>query len=78
MGASLLSFRDVMEGRLGNIKMPLLLIWGKEDRLIPYDVALRLLRELPQARLITAEGCGHLVLWDCPNQTVPEMIAFLQ
>jgi pimeloyl-ACP methyl ester carboxylesterase len=78
MGSSLLSFRETLDGRLGNIKVPVLVIWGKEDRLIPYEVALRFQRELPEATLVTLEGCGHLVLWDCSNRALPEVIAFLR
>lgn len=78
MGASLLSFRDALDGRLEKIKMPVLLVWGKEDQLIPYEVALRLKHELPQAQLVTAERCGHLVLWECPDQSLPEIISFLR
>jgi pimeloyl-ACP methyl ester carboxylesterase len=78
MGASLLSFREVLDGRLGSIKMPVLIIWGKDDRLIPYDVALRFERELPNAKLVSIEGCGHLVLWECSDRAIPEVITFLQ
>ena len=78
MGASLLSFREVLDDRLGNIKTPVLVIWGKDDRLIPYEVALRFQRELPSAKLVTIEGCSHMVLWDCRERALPEVIAFLR
>ncbi len=58
--------------------MPVLIIGGKEDRLIPYEVALRLQHELPQAKLVTLEGCGHLVLWECSDRALPDVIAFLR
>jgi len=61
-----------------NVRMPVLLIWGKADRLIPYEVALRLQRESPQARLVGLEGCSHLVLWECPDRALPEVLSFLQ
>ena len=78
MGTSLLSFRDALDGRLGSVKIPVLVIWGKEDRLIPYEVALRFQRELPQAQLVSLEGCGHMVLWDCRERALPEVLAFLR
>jgi pimeloyl-ACP methyl ester carboxylesterase len=58
--------------------MPILVIWGKEDRLIPYTVALRFQRELPRAKLVTIEGCGHMVLWDCSDRALAEVIAFIR
>jgi pimeloyl-ACP methyl ester carboxylesterase len=78
MGASLLSFRDALDGRLENVRMPVLLLWGKADRLISYEVAQRFERELPQAKLVALEGCGHLVLWDCSDRALPEVLAFLR
>ncbi len=66
VGTSALTFRDALDGKLMNVRMPVLLIWGKADRLIPYEVALRLQRELPQAKLIGLEGCSHLVFWGMP------------
>ena len=77
MGASLLSFRDALDGRLEKVRMPVLLIWGKEDRLISYEVAHRFEGELPHAKLIILEGCGHLVLWECGDRVLPEVLAFL-
>jgi pimeloyl-ACP methyl ester carboxylesterase len=77
MGSSLLSFREALDGRLGNLNMPILVIWGKEDRLIPYTVA-RFQRELPGAKLVTIESCGHMVLWDCSDRALPEVTAFIR
>lgn len=45
---------------------------------IPYEVAKRFERELPQAKLVAVEGCGHLVLWDCGDRAIPEVLAFLR
>lgn len=78
MGASLLSFRDVLDGRLGDLKIPVLIVWGKEDRIIPFEVALRFQRELPGAKLLALEGCSHMVLWDCSEGSLPEVLAFLR
>jgi pimeloyl-ACP methyl ester carboxylesterase len=78
VGQSLLSFRDALDGRLENVRMPVLLVWGTADRLIPFEVARRFERELPHAKLVALEGCGHLVLWDCGDRAVPEVLAFLR
>ncbi len=76
--ASLLSFRDAMDGRLAGVRMPTLIVWGKAERMVPYEVALRLQRELPQARLLGVEGAGHLVLWEAADRVLPEVLAFLR
>jgi len=78
VGKSALSFRDALDGKLRRVRMPVLILWGKEDRLIPYEVALRLQRQLPQAKLIGLEGCGHLVFWECRDQALTEVLSMLQ
>ena len=43
----------------GAIEAPVLLIHGSEDRIVPLEHALALLRALPDARLHVFGGCGH-------------------
>jgi pimeloyl-ACP methyl ester carboxylesterase len=74
---SLLSRRDVLEGRLGRVRMPVLLVSGTADRLVPHDVALRMQREMPHAELVELEGCGHQALLDCRRQALPPILRFL-
>jgi pimeloyl-ACP methyl ester carboxylesterase len=41
------------------VDVPVLLIHGSEDRIVPLEHALALLRALPDARLHVFGGCGH-------------------
>jgi len=50
---------DLVE-RYPEIDVPTLLIWGREDPVVPLWVGERLQRELPHARLHVFERCGHL------------------
>jgi pimeloyl-ACP methyl ester carboxylesterase len=45
--------------RLAATRLPVLLIWGEEDRLLPVDRARGAVRRLPGARLEVIEGAGH-------------------
>jgi pimeloyl-ACP methyl ester carboxylesterase len=63
-GASLLSFQDALDG-------------GKEDRLISYSTTTKLSQEIPQAKIVGFDGCSHLVLWECTERVMPEVLAFL-
>jgi pimeloyl-[acyl-carrier protein] methyl ester esterase len=45
---------------LPEIHCPALLIHGVEDKICPYGAAEELLAQLPQAKLISIEGCGHV------------------
>jgi 2-hydroxy-6-oxonona-2,4-dienedioate hydrolase len=50
--------------RLTELKMPLLLIYGREDRARAAERATVLKERYPQLDLHFAEGCKHLVPWD--------------
>jgi pimeloyl-ACP methyl ester carboxylesterase len=44
------------------IQAPTLLVWGREDRVSPPPFGERLASELPHARLVVLERCGHNVM----------------
>ncbi|MFL6333904.1 MAG: alpha/beta fold hydrolase [Pyrinomonadaceae bacterium] len=52
---------DMLDGKLGAIKQPVLLVWGREDGLTPLArEGEKFKRELPGAQLIVFEQCGHV------------------
>jgi len=53
--------------RLTELKMPLLLIYGREDRARAAERAALLHERYPQLDLHFAEGCKHLVPWDAAD-----------
>jgi 2-hydroxy-6-oxonona-2,4-dienedioate hydrolase len=53
--------------RLAELKMPLLLIYGREDRARAAERAALLHERYPQLDLHFAEGCKHLVPWDAAD-----------
>jgi len=52
--------RADLSGRLGELRMPTLVLWGEEDRLVPVAVGHALAEALPDARFEALAGCGHL------------------
>lgn len=56
------------EGQLRNLRVPVRLIWGVSDRLMPLDYARRLLAALPDARLVTLDRCGHIPQQEAPDR----------
>jgi 2-hydroxymuconate-semialdehyde hydrolase len=50
---------SLSEAELRAIDAPVLLIHGSEDRIVPVDHGLALLRALPDARMHIFGGCGH-------------------
>ena len=69
--------RDWLNGTLQRADMPVLIVWGKQDALIPLAYAARLEAEFPHARLKVLEGCGHVPMADCPEAFDRAMLAFL-
>ncbi len=51
--------REHLEGQLERLEAPIMLIWGQDDRFAQLDIALRMIRELPDARLLVFARCGH-------------------
>jgi len=58
--------RDHLEPRLPEIAAPALLVWGKEDRITPAEVAERFQRLIPQAELTYITNCGHAPMLEHP------------
>lgn len=76
---SMLERHDLLlHGRLERVRMPVLIVAGTADRIVPFDVALRLQQEMPQARIVALEGCGHLAAFECRKETLQAMEAFLR
>jgi pimeloyl-ACP methyl ester carboxylesterase len=48
--------------RIGRVTMPTLVIWGKEDRLLPVGLAALWGKAIPHATMRIVEGAGHLLL----------------
>jgi pimeloyl-ACP methyl ester carboxylesterase len=49
------------------ITVPVTIGWGRRDRLLPPRQARRAQREIPRARIVMLEGCGHIPTYDDPG-----------
>lgn len=58
--------RYLLDGRLGELKTPVDILWGESDRLIPLHYAQRMEDEIPASRLTTIPRCGHVPQQECP------------
>ncbi|MET9252510.1 alpha/beta hydrolase [Streptomyces sp. NPDC003717] len=56
------------EHLLGGIEIPVRLVWGREDRILPPRYAEWLHERVPHAELHWIEGAGHLLQEDAPSQ----------
>jgi pimeloyl-ACP methyl ester carboxylesterase len=59
--------RHTLADRLPEITVPVLLVWGEDDRITPPDVALRFASLLPEAELALLSRCGHAPMLERPE-----------
>jgi len=64
--------------RLVELPMPLLLIFGREDRAHAAERAKLLKEKYPQLNLHILPGCRHLVPWDAADEFVRLSVPFLK
>src|SRR5262249_44859551 len=66
-----------LEAAYPALRAPTLLIHGTADTSVTYAAMERAARAIPQARIVTAQGKGHWLLWEAPDLVVPDMRSFL-
>ncbi len=69
--------RDWLDGTLGRAEMPVLVVWGRQDALIPVAYAEPVRREFERAELVLLDDCGHVPMADCPGTFDPVLERFL-
>jgi pimeloyl-ACP methyl ester carboxylesterase len=74
---SFLTYQDVLDGKLQGVKAPVLVIWGKQEKLIPLSVGEEMKQQLPNASLLVCTDSGHLAVYECWNKLEPEVATFL-
>ncbi|MCP2731074.1 alpha/beta fold hydrolase [Limnofasciculus baicalensis] len=62
-------FGPTVKSILPHLDIPLLLIWGLQDRVIPPTVARRFVAMNPKLELVEIENAGH-----CPHDECPEQV----
>jgi len=59
--------RDNVEERLSRMRVPTLLVWGKDDRITPTDVAERFHARIRGSQLVYLPNCGHAPMLERPE-----------
>ncbi len=71
------SIRSDPVARLQSIKAPTLLLWGTQDRMIPFTNAADYVKAIPDATLVPLPGVGHLPQEEVPQRSLDAVLAFL-
>jgi pimeloyl-ACP methyl ester carboxylesterase len=64
--------------RYPELDVPALLLWGRQDRVVPLEVGRRLAQLLPRAELVILEACGHLPAEERVDESLEKLEAFLE
>jgi pimeloyl-ACP methyl ester carboxylesterase len=60
-----------LDSRLGEIHVPTLVVWGKQDTLLPIASGERYAAGIPGARLVSFDKCGHV----SPREKTAEFVS---
>ncbi len=62
------AIRHNMKNEISKIDVPVCLIWGKDDKITPPEVAEEFLEVMPQAELHWLDKCGHAAMMERPKE----------
>ncbi len=68
--------RDQLQ-KVGEYPRPVLVIWGRQDPNVPFELSASLMSVMPSARLVAVDQAGHLPQWEQPSIVQPAIISFL-
>lgn len=63
--------------KLGKIATPTLVMWGREDRLVPVQAADVFDTYVPNSRAVIYDGVGHIPMEEAPYRSVADLSDFL-
>ena len=66
-----------LDARLGNIKVPTLVAWGKQDKLLPIASGERYAAGIAGAKFVSFEKCGHVPPMEKTEEFLAAVMAFL-
>jgi len=67
---------DALDNKLQTLKQPTLVLWGREDKLIPLSFGEQFHREIVDSRLRIIDNCGHMPQLECPNEFSAAVLKF--
>jgi len=76
--AAMLTGQDVTDSVLPKLQMPVLIVWGAQDRVFRLGQAVTMHRLVPRSELDVFKGCGHLAAIQCARQIGPKVVGFVR
>jgi pimeloyl-ACP methyl ester carboxylesterase len=72
----LASFYETYQ-RVGKLKKPTLLIWGRNDTTVPFANSREILSAIPHAEFHPIENCSHIPHYEKPDEVNPILSEFI-
>lgn len=66
-----------IEQDLNKISGPVLIIWGRQDALIPLEAGIKINKLIKDSKLLVFDNCGHLPQEEMPAKTVEAITTFI-
>jgi len=63
---------------IAKVKCPTLIIWGREDKIIPVGHAYRFQRDIKGSQLVMFDTCGHCSMLEKPDETAAVIKKFFK
>ena len=63
---------------LAGIQAPVLLIHGRYDRMVPFEVSIAILNHIADSRVVLLNNCGHWPPFEKPAEWTAQVLAFLR
>ena len=73
---SMLRGEDILDGRVGAIHKATLIVWGRDDKLIPLSFGERFHNEIGGSRLEIIDNCGHMPQVECSDKFNHALLKF--
>jgi 2-hydroxy-6-oxonona-2,4-dienedioate hydrolase len=70
--------RNHLGDRIGSIRTPTLLVWGRQDIVTPPEAAHELREKIAGSRLVWLEQCGHAPMIERPDTFGEALVEFLE
>jgi pimeloyl-ACP methyl ester carboxylesterase len=74
---SILRSEDVVDGKLSKIKIPTLVMWGREDLLTPLAGGKMMANEISGSEMVILDHCGHVPQMECAAPFNAALLKFM-
>ena len=65
------------EDKIRKIKSPTLIVWGKQDKMIPVEYASSFMSAISESKFVEMPGCGHVPHVEQPKKFAEIVLSFL-